>query len=344
MPFQSRTLSDAVAQIDGKRILVCPLNWGLGHATRCVPVIHEIERQGKTAVIAAYGLSRTWLQQEFPTHKIIDFPGIEIRYSASNSQIGAMLKAIPHILHDIHTEHRQLSAIIEQHHIDAIISDNRFGLFTNKVPCIYITHQLMIKMPHRLTWLEPIGHWMHHRFINRYNACWVPDYAHEPSLSGALSHRYEPTNKTFFVGPLSRFDTPNTTTTNHSDYENIAILSGPEPQRTLLEKALIQQFLNTQQKSLIVQGIPTQQQEIHTNHNVTIVSHMTSTELVAQILSVPNIYCRSGYTTLMDLDRLKRTATLIPTPGQTEQEYLAKIAVNRQFKWVEQQTLTTTKK
>lgn len=341
MRYRSQTLQEAVASIQGQRIMVCPLNWGLGHATRCVPVIREIERQGKTAVIAAYGESRQWLQQEFPHHEIIDFPGVEVTYSKGESQVGAMLKALPSILRDIRSEHRLLPELIRTYHIDAIVSDNRFGLFTDAVPCIYMTHQLMIKMPKGMTWLEPLGHWLHHRFIRRYDACWVPDHADGPTLSGALSHRFQPSEKTVFIGPLSRFHEMESTEVTGAEndvagFEAAAILSGPEPQRTLLEEALTHYFQKSKTKALIVCGKPKDEPLWERTEYVTKVSHLESQQIKRLILTTPNLYCRSGYTTLMDLDVLLRTATLIPTPGQTEQEYLAEIAVHRGFSWVRQ--------
>lgn len=349
MQYRAQTLQEAIASLPGQRIMVCPLNWGLGHATRCVPVIHEIERQGKTAVIAAYGESLLWLQQEFHSHEILEFPGVTVTYSKGESQVGAMLRALPTILRDIRREHRQLTELIRTHHIDAIISDNRFGLFTDAVPCVYMTHQLMIKMPQGMTWLEPLGHWLHHRFIRRYNACWVPDHADEPSLSGALSHRFQPSEKTVFIGPLSRFQemayTDEKATENHLiRFEAAAILSGPEPQRTLLEEALMQQFLDSKTKALIVCGQPKNEPQWTTIENVTKVSHLESQQISRLIQTTPELYCRSGYTTLMDLDVLQRTAILIPTPGQTEQEYLAEIAVKRGFKWMKQGDIPSKKK
>ncbi len=344
MHNRTQTLHDAVAQIQGQRIMVCPLNWGLGHATRCVPIIQEIERQGKQAVIAAYGQSEQWLRQEFPYHEIIHFPGVEVTYSKGESQVGAMLRAIPKILRDIRREHRLLPQLIRQYHIDAIVSDNRFGLFCSEAPSVYMTHQLMIKMPKGLTWLEPLGHWLHHRFIRRYDCCWVPDYAESPSLSGDLSHRFQTSKNTLFIGPLSRFLAPTATNTVLSDYNTVAILSGPEPQRSLLESALTERFAASNEKALIVCGTPLPTAHWETIGNLTKVSHLPTSQIEALLLSTPHIYCRSGYTTLMDLDTLGRTATLIPTPGQTEQEYLAEIAVERGFQWMKQSEILTPKK
>lgn len=340
MSFSSLTLHDAVASLPGKRILVCPLNWGLGHATRCIPIIKEIERQGKTAVVAAYGLSLKWIKQELPNHEVVEFPGVNVTYSKHRSQVGAMALALPRIMADIFREHRALEVVIREYKIDAVVSDNRFGLFTATVPCVYITHQLMVKMPKGLQWAEPLGHWLHGRFVKRYSACWVPDYANEPSLTADLSHRFSESDKVRFIGPLSRFQTVTIPTAEpQSDYQVLAVLSGPEPQRTLYEQALCQRLKREGAEALVVRGLPQDETVWKHDDNVHLVSHLKTSELLRLMVSVPTLYCRSGYTTLMDLAVLGRTAILTPTPGQTEQEYLAEVAKQRGFMVVKQQDL-----
>ena len=301
-------------------VLVAPLNWGLGHATRCAPIIHRLLNEGQRVVIAADGDALKWLQSEFPDLDFITLPGLKIRYSTSKTQVGAMLWQIPFFINGIIREHQALKKIIRHEGITQVISDNRFGLWSKRVKSVYITHQLMIKAPAK--WMEPILWYLHRCIINRYDECWIPDIEGEGNLSGDLSHKYPLPRNARFIGWLSRFSTHDTAIVS-KHYQNLGIVSGPEPQRTLFEQQLIEQFRNCSENTLIIRGKPESDNAIHSVHNIDLVSHLSTAEMQAYILDTPSIICRSGYSTLMDLKVLGKTATLIPTPGQTEQEYLA---------------------
>lgn len=314
-----------IPKIEGtQRILVAPLNWGLGHATRCIPIINNLLSQGHQVIIAADGYPLQLLQQEFPLLQYIEFISFSVRYSTGRFQIGKLLLSLPKILMDIWSEHRKLQTYIKQYNISYVISDNRFGLWSKHVPCVYITHQLMVKMPKSLFVFEPFGWLIHRFFINRYTACWIPDEAENGGLSGDLAHKYPLPKQARFIGCQSRFFyTPDIVPAE--TYHTVVVVSGPEPQRSLFEKEWIEKLLGKEKTVLIIQGLP--QQEVNTKQlaNITLVSHLPSPELKAQLLTAKEIICRSGYSSIMDLHVLNKRATLIPTPGQTEQEYLAEI-------------------
>ncbi|MBN1462657.1 MAG: hypothetical protein JXQ69_00750 [Paludibacteraceae bacterium] len=316
---------NSIPQIEGKqRILIAPLNWGLGHATRCIPVIKKLLSQGHQIIIAADGYPLQLLKQEFAQLEFVEFRSFSVRYSTGSFQIGKLLLSLPKILFDIWREHRQLQIYIKQYKISYVISDNRFGLWTRLVPCVYITHQLMVKMPKRLKIFEGLGWLIHRFFINRYTACWIPDEAENGGLSGDLAHKYPLPKQARFIGCQSRFScTPDIVPT--PTFHTVVVVSGPEPQRSLFEKEWIEKLLGKEQTVLIIQGFP--QQEVNTKQlaNITLVSHLPCPELKAQLLTAKEIICRSGYSSIMDLHVLNKRATLIPTPGQTEQEYLAEI-------------------
>ena len=183
-----------------KKVLVCPLNWGLGHATRCVPIIREQLAAGNEVVICADGYPLEFLRQEFPALRTIELPSYPIRYSKRKSQVMAMLRFLPILLKGIYVENKWLKKLLRQEHFDVIISDNRFGLWNRDIHSIYITHQVMIKMPKGLKWLEPIGYAMHRQIINKFNECWIPDFAENGGLSGDLSHKYELPANAKFIG------------------------------------------------------------------------------------------------------------------------------------------------
>jgi len=314
-----------IPKIEGKqRILIAPLNWGLGHATRCIPIINELFSQGHQIIIAADGYPLQLLQQEFPQLEFVEFPSFSIHYSTGRFQIGKLLLSLPKILMDICREHRQLQSYIKQYNISYVISDNRFGLWTKLVPCVYITHQLMVKMPKSLSIFEPLGWRIHRFFINKYTACWIPDEAENGGLSGDLAHKYPLPKHARFIGCQSRFScTPDILPAE--TYHTVVVVSGPEPQRSLFEKEWTDKLLRKGETVLIIQGLP--QQEIRKKQlaNITLVSHLSTPELKAQLLTAKQVICRSGYSSIMDLHVLNRKALLIPTPGQTEQEYLAEL-------------------
>lgn len=319
------TKETIIPKISGRqRILIAPLNWGLGHASRCIPIIHELISQGHYIIIAADGYPLQLLRDEFPEVPFIDFPSFQIRYSSKKTQVGAIFRSLPKILKDIYKEHTKLKQLIVENDLSLVISDNRFGLWSNKIPCIYITHQLMIKMPRLFKAFEPLAWLIHRFFISKYTECWIPDFEKDPSLSGDLAHKYPLPKQAKFIGALSRFSQIKDIIPLEK-FDVLAVLSGPEPHRSLLEAELIKRYANCPDKVLIVQGLPQGEIKKEQLGNISLVSHLNSEELKAQMLSAKEIICRSGYSSIMDLYALNKKATLIPTPGQTEQEYLASI-------------------
>ncbi len=310
-------------------ILVAPLNWGLGHASRCIPIVRQQLAAGNRVILAGDGESLTLLRRHFPELSVLHLPHLDLSYSTGKSQVGTILRALPRILCWMWQDHRTLKQILSYQHFDVVISDNRFGLWNRqrikdkgqKTRCIYITHQLMIKMPRGLRWAEPIAHWLHGRVISKYDECWVPDYAGDNNLSGDLAHKYPLPKNVRFIGALSRFDGEKRT--RNKEQRTIAILSGLEPQRTLLEQHLLEAYKD--QELLLVRGKITEPFCKIQRGKVTIVPYLSDEELADALLGAEKIIARSGYSTIMDLHTLGvlHKAELIPTPGQTEQEYLA---------------------
>ena len=308
------------------KILICPLNWGLGHATRCVPIIQQLITEGHELVLVSDGFPLAFLQQEFPTLRFIELPSYSVQYGNGQSQVMAMIKSFPAIIKGSIKEHFWLKTFLKNEHFDQVISDNRFGMWHNAVHSVYITHQLMVKMPRRFKILEPFV-WLIHRFIiNKYDACWIPDNKNVENLAGDLAHKYSPPKNAKFIGVLSRFKNIDIAQQN-TTFEVVAILSGVEPQRKMLEEDLIKRFHNAKHQTLIVAGQPCGVKKEIKIANIKFVSHLSTSEMAAVLLGSKQIIARSGYSTIMDLATLNclHKAELIPTPGQTEQEYLAKI-------------------
>jgi len=308
------------------KILICPLNWGLGHATRCIPIIRKLMNEGHELVIAADGFPLELLKQQFPSLRFIELPSYRIRYSSGKSQVFAMLRNLPTIAFGIYKEHRWLRKLLKTEHFDQIISDNRFGLWNKKLNSVYITHQLMIKMPVTLKFLEPIAWYLHRAFVLKYNECRIPDDEGEDNLSDDLSHLYPFPPNYKFVGILSRFQGMENIPAN-TDFEVVAIVSGIEPQRPIFEEQIIERFKNSDKKVLILRGKPQENTETEERGNIKLVSHLEDKALAAALKGADKIICRSGYSSIMDLKTLNclDKAELSATPGQTEQEYLYSI-------------------
>lgn len=306
------------------KILVAPLNWGLGHATRCIPIIRRLLEEGNEVVTGGDGDSLALLHSAFPDLQQIHLPHLALQYGKGKSQVWAMLRALPVLIRFSIADHMMLKEILALEHFDQIISDNRFDLYNKDVHCIYMTHQLMIKMPKGLKWLEPSVHRVHMRIIRNYDECWIPDYADaEKNLSGDLSHKYPLPKNARFIGPLSRFE--GTQAEGNAKYQTVAVLSGLEPQRSMLENELIERYKDSENNVLIVRGIvsgPITQTQIK---NITLIPKTDDEALAGYLLGAEKIIARSGYSSIMDFECLgvMKKVEFVPTPGQTEQEYLA---------------------
>ena len=215
-----------------------------------------------------------------------------------------------------------LKKIIKEYQPHTIISDNRYGLWNKKIHSVFITHQLMVKCPKPLSFLESILHRIILSYVNRYHECWIPDVEGEENISGDLSHRYPLPSNAKYIGWLSRFYSKNGT--SEKKYDLLVLLSGTEPLRTKLEKKLREQIRGTQHCTLIVRGVTEEQKQFNHLNHLTTVSYLSSEEIYAAIRQSDTVICRPGYSSLMDLAAMGKKAILIPTPGQTEQEYLAK--------------------
>lgn len=300
-----------------KKILIAPLNWGLGHATRCIPIINALLTHGFTPIIASDGAALALLIKEFPELLAVELPSYNIHYSKTGRALKyKLLNNAPTILKAIRAEQKMVRQLVEEHQIDGLISDNRFGVYHNALPSVYITHQLRV-LSGSTTWLSTK---LHEFYIKRFQECWVPDSPGIPNLSGKMGHKNHTMPKVKYLGPLSRFEKK----PGPLLYEVMILLSGPEPQRSQLEKIVRNEFKDYQGRVLLVRGVIEPKQQAVTSGNLTVYNFMTSSLLEKSLNASQLIISRSGYTTLMDLAKLEKEAFFIPTPGQFEQLYLAK--------------------
>ena len=299
------------------RILVAPLDWGLGHATRCVPIIHELLNLGCEPWIAASGIQREMLESDFPGLHLLDLAGYGVLYDTDGKRFGRrIMLQVPRILNSIRKECLWLSETHQKIGFQGIISDNRYGLHHPQIPSIFITHQLAIKTG-RGIWTDRQINWWNQRAISKFDACWVPDWAGPDNLAGELSHPAQLPSNTIYLGPLSRLQPVEPAT----KFPLLIILSGPEPQRTLFENILLQQLDNWNESFVLVRGV-SHNDPIPAHPTGTIYNNQSTPHLNQLIAGAEFVISRPGYTSIMDLVKLQKKMILVPTPGQAEQEYL----------------------
>ena len=300
-----------------KKIIVAPLNWGLGHATRCIPIILALQKEGFTPILASDGQALELLKKEFPSLQTFTLPAYNIKYAKKGVFLPiTLLVQIPKLVRAVILEKKAITRYVFENQIAGIISDNRFGLFSKNIPTVYLTHQLHIMSG----WFTFLNSKFHQMIIKKFDACWVPDFGGETNFSGTLGHLKHPSFPIDYIGVLSRF----TKKKSPKKYDYLVLLSGPEPQRSQLEVILLQKFKNSDKQILFVLGQIEVEQKISQLGSITICNFMTTADLSEAIQSSEIVIARSGYTTIMDLAKLEKKAFFIPTPGQTEQLYLAK--------------------
>ncbi len=310
------------------RILVAPLDWGLGHTTRCIPVIKALLKQGTEVIIAGNKIQEKVLSAEFPDCKFLFLEGYGVAYSATRKGfLWKMMQQLPRIASAIQHENSWLNEVLARENIDGVISDNRFGLYTSKIPSVFITHQLRIQTG--LGQLaDGIAQRVNYRYINRFSQVWVPDFQGPQNLAGILSHpSLMPATNVVYVGPLTRMH--QRSPVNEAG-GILFIFSGPEPQRSFFEQKVLAQLQDIQQKVTIVRGKPLQE-DLPLIEDAVIYNHLPGNEMELIMRSASCIVCRSGYSSVMDINALGLRSILIPTPGQTEQEYLADYLVQKKF-------------
>lgn len=299
-----------------KTILIAPLNWGLGHATRCIPIIKALQENNYIPIIASDGIALELLRKEFPYIQTLELPSYQIEYAKNGKNFKwKLIKNCPKMIEAILDEKKMVNSWIKKYGIDGIISDNRLGVYSNKIPSVFVTHQLNV-MTGNTTWFTSK---CHQYFIKKHTECWIPDMKKEPNLTGELGHLKNKKLKLRYIGPLSRMrkkETPKV-------YDLMVILSGPEPQRGYLEEKLKKEVLRYKGKVVFIKGIVDKDQKKEVVENITYYNFMNTRQLEQTFNESELILCRSGYTTVMDLVKLEKKAFFIPTPGQYEQIYLA---------------------
>jgi|WetSurMetagenome_2_1015567.scaffolds.fasta_scaffold00332_19 UDP:flavonoid glycosyltransferase YjiC (YdhE family) len=302
-----------------KKILISPLNWGFGHAGRMIPVAKNLQQMGHEVIFGVDTALIPMVRQELPGVEVIAVPGIQMHYSRFMPQYLAVLMQLPGVIIASVREHRQLKKIISEKHPDIVISDNRFGFFNKNVFCVYFTHMLRIPFPKPFRLFEPVGIFTHRMIIRRYDMCLIPDVSGADNLAGRLSHLKKLPPNAIYAGLLSRFTNLSPVSAETKPYICL-LLSGPEPQRTNLFEKVAKAAEKSDMKLVVLSA-----SDIclsHFSDRITFVISQPAQVLQEYIENAGLVICRSGYTSLMELVSLSKGALIIPTPGQTEQEFL----------------------
>ncbi len=300
------------------KILVAPLDWGLGHASRCVPIVQFLVEHGFEVIIGGSGESLAYLQKRFPSLVSVELPSAKMNYGKQGMISLPFMFSMLRFVRNINREHRELEKLIAEESIDYVFSDNRLGLYSSHVPSFYMTHQLNFDTGFLNLFSARMMNRLHRRYMNKYRCCFVPDTGGELSLSGKMS---DSEIETRHLGPLSRFY-GKTAQKIDGDFD-LLLLSGIEPQRTMLENIFIEKYSAMSNARLhIIRGVSDGKGLVH-SANITYENAPSDDRIASLVVSAKRIFCRSGYSSLCDLAALGRRAVLVPTPRQPEQEYLA---------------------
>ena len=318
--FQVKNTAKTRPAGEKPRILVAPLDWGLGHATRCIPLIRELLAQGAEVWLAGEGAQEELLRAEFPGLPFLPLPGYRIRYAKTAAGLPwKMLRQTLQLRRAIRSERQWLKTQVEAQQFTAVISDNRYGLCHDQIPSYFITHQLRIKSPAG-PWTERLLQQKNYRYINRFTECWIPDLPGAGNLAGELAHpALMPTVPVQYLGWLTRFSgSPSPVKKGHL----LILLSGPEPQRSIWEDQLVKEIGHYNGTATFVRGLPGHRALIPSTGMLQFYNHLGAAELEAEMKKAEWVICRSGYSTIMDAAVLQKKCIYVPTPGQTEQQYL----------------------
>ena len=303
------------------KIIYSVCSWGLGHATRSLPVMQRLIDENNEITIISDGRPLELLKKELGNKiEYVNIPDYPMLLSENARQF--MAKSIvywPLFIRKMQSGLSKLTKMLETKKCDIIISDGRYDTYSKKIPSFFISHQMRIMNPLHIRMFETGSEIFNLFFFRRFRGVIVPDYK-EDSLSGNLSHNLKKIDekKIHYVGILSDFQKKKT----KKDIDYLISISGPEPQRTLLEKKLLSQVDKLDGSIVITLG-KTEKKDSLNKKNITIYSFLTKEKREELLNRAKLVVSRSGYSTIMDLAVTRTKALMTPTPGQIEQEYLS---------------------
>lgn len=311
-----------IKSIKDSRVLLSPLNWGLGHVSRTIPIIQWLSDNNNEIIICCDENQERFYRNYFPSLWYVPHAGYPFKFKGNGNWTLDILSNFSSLHLFLQEEKKKVEELVEKFNPDLIISDQRFGFISKKVKSIIISHQLNL----------PVSKWnilaklWNKKFLNNFDEIWIPDN-NQQQLSGELSKGLK--KKKHFIGTCSRFyDLPIQDSTNDKqEYEYLGIISGPSPYNMQLLDLFIKKINQSRRKSAVI--VPEELYDIKYNSQfISIFTQLKHEEFSNLFLKSKTIVSRSGYSTLMDLNDTKNKAILISTPGQAEQVYLSKLHKN----------------
>jgi len=298
--------------IKKQRVLLSPLNWGMGHVSRCIGLIDILLRNDNAIFIACSADQQSIFQQYFKDVTFIDHDGYPFEFGGKGKFSLDLLKSFSALKRRQNEERTQVENYVDFFEIDCVISDHRYGFRSRKVKSIFLTHQLNLPVKWYERWVQNI----HINYLRSFDEIWVLD-TEDSKYAGKLS-RNDAGLKVHYIGILSRFGRYVLKETKTID--RLIVVSGPS--------IYAKQFLEQQLESF----------KTDEGHNVLIAPKEIVNALEKEIenshpsddwlkcddyfLSSKKLISRSGYSTLMDAICLEIPCEITATPGQAEQEYL----------------------
>lgn len=316
--------------LKNKRVIIAPLNWGLGHATRCIPIIDYLLDSGAEVIIASDGNALNFLKNSYPNIPYLELPSYNVNYGKLDFVVQTAIN-FPTYLKAVFQERALLKKYTKTNKIDLVISDNRYGFYHEKIPSVIICHQVCMLPPPSAPWIKSPLYNLHKYFLKPFKKIWIPDFESNTfNLSGDMSHNVSLPENIKYIGALTRMKRYSIEKIEE-EVDILVMLSGVEPQRSYLEERIIQQAQHIKnRKFLFLKGIVDGDKKKIESH-IKILPFASGKQLNDLLLKANIVICRSGYSSVMDLYYLGKKVIFIPSKGQTEQEYLAELASSRGF-------------
>jgi UDP-N-acetylglucosamine:LPS N-acetylglucosamine transferase len=310
-------VNDPIVSIKNNRILFSPLNWGWGHVTRSIPLLHRLRDQQNEVVICCDEQQENFYRSEFPDAWYIPHAGYPFRFSGNGHWERDIVKTFNALNKARKKEHIIVEDLVKKLNAHLVISDQRYGFYAKSVRSVIISHQL--RLPVAKKW--SVAQRMNRSLLNEFNEIWIPDNpTHD--LSGALSATRW--GRKYFIGPQSRLE-PSLSHNKPKPYTYLGIVSGPSPYAEHFFEDLIDFTSKQNMPAVIVVPTSIQNVCIARHPQVSIAVQPTVKRLDELFNQSETVISRAGYSTLMDLNAKGKKAILVPTPGQAEQLYLAEL-------------------
>lgn len=303
------------------KVLFATSSLGLGHATRDLPLIHALQKEGHEVVSLSTGRALQLLKREAPDCQFLDIPDYPLFFTQNRMSVSRLLALSPRIFSAMHREHVLAEKLRKKYDLDMIVTDGRYGAFSKHIPSYWVSHQLRFISPGRFFPAELGAQFMHTLVQKNFVNVLVPDYEDE-SLSGDLSHnlRFMNKSKLNYLGVLSQVQKRDV----KQDVDFFVSLTGGVPSGSSFERSVLSQLHKLPGKVVVTRGLPEAAGRVEERGHATIYGHLDREQQSEMMNRAKFVVCRSGYTTLMELAELNKRGYFVPTPGATEQQYLAK--------------------